>query len=68
MEQSLVTDRLFIQEIINDIAKQRNSGFHPNLVKSHTMLRDWSAELREKTHMRGRTKKIFFQKVGKENW
>lgn len=59
-----VGDKLFLQEILNDLYK---NGFVRN-GKAEQMLRDWSAELREETHMRGRTKKLFIELVGKELW
>lgn len=57
-----ITDRLFIQEIINDLEK---NGYSRN-GKAYTMLRDWSRELRNETHLRGKTKKLFAELVGRE--
>lgn len=57
-----VTDRLFIQEIINDLEK---NGYVRH-GKAHQLLKDWSRELRDKTNMRGRTKSVFRDKVGIE--
>lgn len=57
-----VTDRLFIQEIINDLEK---NGYVRH-GKAHQLLKDWSRELRNKTNMRGRTKSVFRNKVGIE--
>jgi hypothetical protein len=62
MDNKMKNDRLFIQEIINDLEK---NGYVKG-GKASTMLRDWSGELREKTHLRGRTKKVFRKVVGKE--
>lgn len=59
----LIRDRLFIQEIMNDLS--RTGGKY---TKSWFMLKDWSRELRELTHMRGRTKRMFKAICGKELW
>ncbi len=59
-----ITDRLFLQEIINDL--ERNGYVRHG--KAHDMLRDWSRELREKTHTQGRTKRLFRENIGIENY
>lgn len=61
--EGLINDRLFIQEIMNDMARKGMKWS-----KAWYLLMDWSRELKAKTHMRGRTKRMFFQIVGKENW
>jgi NADH:ubiquinone oxidoreductase subunit F (NADH-binding) len=53
-------DRLFIQEIINDLKKH---GYQEH-GKAATMLNDWSRELAEESGLRGRTKRSFKLKVG----
>lgn len=58
------TDRLFIQEIINDL--ERNG--YQERGKAWQMLRDWSSELKIKSHSTGRTKKLHAELVGKENY
>jgi hypothetical protein len=59
------TDKMFIQEIINDLHKRGLSI--GNSIKSLQMLKDWSRELTEKAPiMRGRTKKLHAKHVGKE--
>lgn len=62
-DEQVVSDRLFIQEIMNDMARRGSDG-----TKAWDMLRDWSRELRGKAQMRGRTKRMFFELVGKELW
>lgn len=57
-----IKDRIFIQEIINDL--ERNGYVCGG--KAYTMLRDWSRELRDKSGLKGKTKKIHAQLVGKE--
>lgn len=64
MENQFENDRLFIQEIINDL--ERN-GYQQG-GKAQQMLRDWSGELRQKANMTGRTKKVFIEKVGSYLW
>lgn len=59
-----VNDRLFIQEIINDLEK--HGYVHGG--KAYTMLKDWSKELKVKSGLTGRTKKTHAQLVGKENY
>lgn len=58
-------DRLFVQEVINDLV--RRHGLRPG-DKAFDLLVDWSRELRDKTHMRGRTKRTFIAQVGKHLW
>lgn len=58
-------DRLFVQEIINDLVKHHRLGRGH---KAYDLLVDWSRELRDQTHMRGRTKRVFFERVGKYLW
>ena len=65
VENAYTTDRLFIQEIINALHKEGKLDFTS---KSGTLLRDWSGELREKAHLRGRTKTMFYKLVGKYLW
>ena len=57
-------DALFIQEIINDLERNGYRGGS----KAQTMLFDWSGELRNKSGLIGQRKKVFFEKVGRENW
>ncbi len=58
-------DRLFIQEIINDLVKRHGLG-HGD--KAYDLLVDWSRELRDQSGLRGRTKRRFFLMVGKYLW
>lgn len=60
----LVIDRLFIQEIINDLKKNGYSRGG----KADTMLIDWSSELKNKSGLRGRTKRVHAELVGKEHY
>jgi len=62
-DPELVSDRLFIQEIMNDMARRGSVG-----TKAWDLLRDWSRELRNKSHMRGRTKRMFYEVVGGYLW
>lgn len=63
MEKSeLINDRLFIQEIINDLEKH---GYVQG-GKGWQMLRDWSKELREKSGLAGKTKKTHSKLVGRQ--
>lgn len=64
MKNQNVTDRLFIQEIINDL--ERNGYSQGG--KAETMLKDWSRELRDKTHMKGKTKRVHKELVGSYIW
>lgn len=61
--EELITDRLFVQEIMNDLAKR---GL--KYTKAWSLLRDWSRELKQKSFMTGKTKKRFYEIVGKENY
>jgi hypothetical protein len=68
IDKKIQYDRLFIQEIINDLEK---NGYRPgdkNQSKAFQMLVDWSAELRENSHSNGKTKKLHTELVGKENY
>ncbi|MBS1939908.1 MAG: hypothetical protein JST38_03415 [Bacteroidetes bacterium] len=57
------TDRLFIQEIMNDLVRKgQDNG------KAWDLLRDWSAELRERSGLKGRTRRTFHKEIGKQNW
>ncbi len=56
-----ITDRLFIQEIINDLKKNGYNRYG----KADQLLRDWSTELKEKSGLRGKTKRTFFKVIGK---
>ena len=58
------TDRLFIQEIINDLRKH---GYVEG-GKADTMLTDWSRELKEKSGLAGKTKKTHAKLVGRNNY
>lgn len=60
-------DRLFIQEVINDLIRQ-NFLQPGDGSKAMELLRDWSRELRDESGLRGRTKRTFFQRVGKHLW
>lgn len=62
LEELQEKDRLFIQEVINDLEKNGYVRYG----KAYTMLRDWSRELRNKTHMNGKTKKTFKKEIGIE--
>ncbi len=62
--RQMITDKLFLQEILNDLYR---NGF-VRQGKAEEMLKDWSRQLREETGLQGKTKKTFFQLVGKENW
>lgn len=60
-------DKMFLTEILNDL--YRNGFFRGG--KADTMLRDWSAELREKARPVLKPSKLrseFNKVVGKENW
>ena len=59
-----ISDRLFVQEIINDLHK---NGFVKG-GKADQMLNDWSLELRNETQMKGKTKRTFKEVVGIENY
>ena len=61
--EDAISDRLFIQEMLNDLARRGLKG-----LKTWQMLRDWSKELKEVTYTRGRTKKLFYEQIGKEMW
>jgi hypothetical protein len=68
MEQTieqLQKDRLFIQEVINDLVKRH--GLRQG-DKAMDLLVDWSRELRDRSGMKGHTRRVFFQKVGKYLW
>lgn len=58
----VVKDRLFIQEIINDLEK---NGYGRG-GKARQMLIDWSAELKRNSGLTGRTKRVHSELVGKE--
>jgi len=62
--QDKVKDRLFIQEIINDL--KRNGYVQGG--KAETMLNDWSGELRRESHLTGRTKTVHAELCGKQNY
>lgn len=64
MDEEIRNDRLFIQEIINDL--ERN-GYQQG-GKAQQLLRDWSKELRDKSHLNGKTKKVFKETVGAYLW
>jgi hypothetical protein len=53
-------DRLYIQEIIDDLEKNGYSKHG----KAKALLEDWSRELAKDSGLRGRTKRIFKLKVG----
>ncbi len=57
-------DKLFLQEIINDLHR---NGFG-EYGKANQMLNDWSRELRERSHLRGKTRKVHAKLCGRENW
>ena len=57
-------DKLFIQEILNDLKK---NGYVEQ-GKADTMLKDWSRELKEKSGLRGRVKRVFKLKIGLQYW
>ena len=59
-----IIDRLFIQEILNDLERNGYQGGG----KAQQMLKDWSSELRDKSGLRGKTKRVFIKEVGKELW
>lgn len=60
-DEQTQTDRLFLQEIINDLEK---NGYVRG-GKAQTMLHDWSRELRDRTPgMRGNTRRIHAAEVG----
>ena len=61
--EQMVRDRLFVQEIMNDMARRGHT-----YSKSWDLLTDWSRELREKAHMHGRCKRMFCELVGKYLW
>jgi len=62
-EQEATEDRLFLQEIINDLEK---NGYVRG-GKAQTMLRDWSATLRSKApRTRGKLKRVHAELVGRE--
>lgn len=60
----IIKDRLFIQEIINDL--ERHGYVRGG--KAQTMLYDWSRELRRNACLTGRTKRVHADIVGKENY
>jgi len=64
----ILEDKLFIQEIINDLEKK---GYQRG-GKAQQMLRDWSSEksatYKEKTGIRIQTKKRFAEIVGRYLW
>jgi len=62
--QDYINDRLFIQEIINDL--ERNGYVSGG--KAFTMLRDWSRELRNISGLTGKTKRVHAELVGKDNY
>jgi hypothetical protein len=66
-KSQVVTDRMFIQEVINSIVRH-NKGQYPFGTKHGDMLRDLSRELRDKAKIAGKTKKMFYKLVGKQQW
>lgn len=60
-DKQKVKDRVFIQEIINDLYK---NGFARG-GKAEEMLKDWSRELRVETALQGRTKKTHAMLIGR---
>lgn len=56
-----IKDRLFIQEIINDLVK---CGIPIHGTKYGQMLIDWSHELKEKSGLRGKTRRVHAELVG----
>ena len=68
MEQTieqLQKDRLFIQEVINDLVKRH--GLRQG-DKAMDLLVDWSRELRNRSCLKGRTRRVLFKEVGKYLW
>lgn len=65
LRKDMEKDRLFVQEVINDLVKHHGLGRGH---KAYDLLVAWSRELREKTHMRGRTRRLFYERVGKYLW
>jgi len=62
-EQEATEDRMYLQEIINDLEK---NGYVRG-GKAQTMLRDWSASLRAKApRTRGKLKQVHADLVGRE--
>lgn len=59
-----ITDKLFIQEILNDLERNGYQGGG----KAQQLLKDWSSELRGKSGLRGKTKETFIKDVGVELW
>lgn len=59
-DEQKVNDRIFIQEILNDLHR---FGFQKH-GKAQQMLHDWSRELRDETGLQGRTKKTHAALVG----
>ncbi len=65
-EQQNLTDRLFLVEICNDLARNGSLG-NCEYSKADTMLKDWAKELKQKTRTifpASRLKKVFCEVVG----
>ena len=69
-ERKSLFDKMFITEICNDMAR-RGEVTSGEMSKSDTMLKEWSAELRNECRAifpASRLKNVFAEVVGIRNW